>query len=56
MMESHQNNISSVTEKMSLAILAPDGKDGMMNHTKERHEQNLTILFDPRQVLPMVNQ
>ena len=56
MMESHQNNISSVTEKMSLAIIAPDGKDGMMNHSKECHEKNIPILFDPGQGLPMFNK
>ena len=56
MMESHQNNISSVTEKMSLAIIAPDGKNGMMSHSKECHEKNIPILFDPGQGLPMFNK
>ena len=56
MMESHQNNISSVTEKMSLAIIAPDGKDGMINHSRDCHEKNITILFDPGQGLPMFNK
>ena len=56
MMESHQNNISSVTEKMSLAIIAPDGKDGMINHSRECYENNIPILFDPGQGLPMFNK
>jgi adenosine kinase len=55
-MESHQNKISSVTEQMSLAIIAPDGKDGMINHSRECHEKNIPILFDPGQGLPMFNK
>jgi len=56
MSESHQNNISSITEKISLAIIAPDGKDGMIQHANECVENNIPFLFDPGQGLPMFNK
>jgi adenosine kinase len=56
MMESHQNNISSITEKMMLAIIAPAGKEGMINHSRQCYEKDIPILFDPGQGLPMFNR
>jgi adenosine kinase len=56
MSESHQNNISSITEKISLAVIAPDGKDGMIQHANECVENNIPFLFDPGQGLPMFNK
>jgi len=56
MSESHQNNISSITENISLAIIAPDGKDGMIQHANECVENNIPFLFDPGQGLPMFNK
>ena len=56
MSQSHKNTISTISEKISLAVIAPDGKDGMINHAKECHDANIPILFDPGQGLPMFNQ
>ena len=56
MSESHQNSISSITENISLAIIAPDGKDGMIQHANECVEKNIPFLFDPGQGLPMFNK
>ena len=56
MSESHQNRVSSITENVSLAIIAPDGKDGMIKHANECVEQNIPFLFDPGQGLPMFNK
>lgn len=56
MMEAHQNSISSVTEKMDLAIIAPDGKQGMIDHSRDCYEKNIPVLFDPGQGLPMFNK
>jgi len=56
MSESHQNRVSSITENVSLAIIAPDGKDGMIKHAYECVEQNIPFLFDPGQGLPMFNK
>ena len=54
MVESHQNKIKEVKD-VCLAIIAPDGKDGMMNHAKECKALNIPFMFDPGQGLPMYN-
>ena len=56
MTQSHQNSISLITESISLAIIAPDGKDGMIQHANECVEKNIPFLFDPGQGLPMFNK
>ncbi len=56
MSESHQNSISSITENISLAVIAPDGKDGMIQHANECVEKNIPFLFDPGQGLPMFDK
>jgi adenosine kinase len=55
MVESHQNKINEVKD-VCLAIIAPDGKDGMMNHAKECKALNIPFMFDPGQGLPMFNR
>src|SRR5262249_27761402 len=37
----------------SLAIIAPDGKEGMQQHTKQLAELGVPFMFDPGQGLPM---
>ena len=56
MVESHQNKVSSVAESINIAIIAPDGKDGMTSHSSQCYEKNIPILFDPGQGLPMFNK
>jgi len=56
MMESHQNSISSVTEKVDLAIIAPAGKEGMIKHAHECFEKKIPFIFDPGQGLPMFDK
>ena len=56
MVESHQNKLSSISEKISLAIIAPDGKDGMIQHANQCFEKKIPFLFDPGQGLPMFNR
>ena len=36
-----------------LAIIAPDGKQGMLQHARECAEQAIDLMFDPGQGLPM---
>jgi adenosine kinase len=55
MVESHQNKIKK-TNGVCLAIIAPDGKEGMMNHAKECKALNIPFMFDPGQGLPMFNR
>lgn len=54
MVESHQNSVKQ-TKDVSLAIIAPDGRDGMFQHARECHEAGIPFMFDPGQGLPMFN-
>ncbi|WP_047541194.1 carbohydrate kinase family protein [Methylotenera versatilis] len=54
MVESHQNSVKNAQE-VSLAIIAPDGRDGMFQHAKECFEAGIPFMFDPGQGLPMFN-
>ena len=56
MTQSHQNSISLISEDVSLAIIAPDGKDGMIQHARECTEKNIPFMFDPGQGLPMFDK
>jgi adenosine kinase len=52
MVESHQNSVLNAAD-ISLAIIAPDGRDGMFQHAKECFDAGIPFLFDPGQGLPM---
>jgi adenosine kinase len=54
MNHSHENSVKD-TRDVSLAIIAPDGRDGMFQHARELHEAGIPFLFDPGQGLPMFN-
>ena len=56
MMESHQNSILNIEEKVDLAIIAPAGKEGMIKHAEECFEREIPFIFDPGQGLPMFNK
>ncbi len=49
---SHQNHISD-TLGAGIAIVGPDGKDGMLQHARECAAHGIAFLFDPGQGLPM---
>lgn len=49
---SHLNSVKN-TADISLGIIAPDGRDGMITHAREFHECNIPFMFDPGQGLPM---
>ena len=38
---------------MGLGIVAPDGREGMLQHAREFHEAGIPFIFDPGQGLPM---
>jgi len=48
----HENH---VTRELGarIAIIAPDGKEGMLQHARECAEHGVALLFDPGQGLPM---
>jgi len=52
MIESHQNSVKDA-KNVNLAIIAPDGRDGMFQHARECFEAGIPFLFDPGQGLPM---
>ena len=54
MVESHQNSVDDAND-VTLAIIAPDGRDGMFQHAKECFDAGIPFLFDPGQGLPMFN-
>ncbi len=51
---SHQNKVSDAGA-VKLAIVAPDGRDGMLQHAKDCVALNVPFIFDPGQGLPMFN-
>jgi adenosine kinase len=51
---SHQNKVADAGA-VKLAIVAPDGRDGMLQHAADCAELNLPFIFDPGQGLPMFN-
>lgn len=54
MTESHQNSVNDV-KNVKLAIIAPDGREGMFQHARECFEAGIPFMFDPGQGLPMFN-
>lgn len=49
---SHLNKISDAG-KVRLAIVAPDGRDGMLEHARDCASLGVPFIFDPGQGLPM---
>jgi adenosine kinase len=49
---SHENKITDAL-KARLAIVSPDGRDGMLQHASECAECGIPFMFDPGQGLPM---
>ncbi|MDT8370859.1 MAG: carbohydrate kinase family protein [Gammaproteobacteria bacterium] len=48
----HETHISEAKD-IKLAIVAPDGRDGMIQHAQQLHEAGTPFIFDPGQGLPM---
>ncbi len=49
---SHMNHISDWMN-VNLGIVAPDGREGMMQHARELSQHGIPFIFDPGQGLPM---
>jgi adenosine kinase len=54
MNQSHDNTVAQ-TKGVKLAIVAPDGRDGMVQHAKQLADAGIPFVFDPGQGLPMFN-
>lgn len=54
-MNHSQLNRVGDAKDLSLGIVAPDGRDGMLQHAREFNEADVPFIFDPGQGLPMFN-
>ena len=54
MNHSHLNHVGEVKD-VALGIVAPDGREGMLQHAREFHDGGIPFIFDPGQGLPMFN-
>ncbi len=52
MMQSHRNHVKDAAN-VTLGIVSPDGRDGMIQHAREFQEAGIPFVFDPGQGLPM---
>ena len=51
---SHENHVRDAAP-VTLGIVAPDGRDGMVQHAREFSEAGIPFVFDPGQGMPMFN-
>ena len=49
---SHENHVCDA-KNVTLGIVAPDGREGMLQHAREFHAAGIPFIFDPGQGLPM---
>ena len=52
MNSSHLNHVADARD-VGLGIVAPDGREGMLQHAREFHQAGVPFIFDPGQGLPM---
>lgn len=49
---SHENEVSDA-QGVTVGIVSPDGRDGMIEHARQFHEAGIPFIFDPGQGMPM---
>ncbi|GAA6120518.1 carbohydrate kinase family protein [Acidovorax sp. FG27] len=54
MMQAHRHRIEA-DDEVKLAIIAPDGRDAMLQHADQLVQAGIPFVFDPGQGLPMFN-
>jgi len=52
MNHAHENKVADASG-VTLGIVAPDGRQGMLDHARQFHEAGIPFIFDPGQGLPM---
>ncbi len=52
MSDSHLNKVSDA-DGITIGIVSPDGRDGMISHAAQFNEAGIPFIFDPGQGLPM---
>jgi adenosine kinase len=53
MSESHLNSVPTNRDDISIGIVSPDGRDGMLLHAAQFKELDIPFVFDPGQGIPM---
>jgi adenosine kinase len=48
----HHNKVSDAAD-ITIGIISPDGRDGMLEHASQFHGQDIPFIFDPGQGMPM---
>jgi adenosine kinase len=54
MMRSYENHVRDVAD-VTIGIVSPDGREGMLQNAKEFAEGNIPFIFDPGQAMPLFN-
>ncbi len=54
MMRSHENHVTDV-QGVTIGIVSPDGRDGMIQNAAEFHAAGIPFIFDPGQAMPLFN-
>jgi adenosine kinase len=49
---SHLNHVADAP-RLTIGIVAPDGREGMLQHAREFHDAGVPFIFDPGQGLPL---
>src|SRR5271154_3852178 len=55
MQYAHLNRVDSAADKVTLGIVAPDGRQAMIEHAAQFAAAGIPFIFDPGQGLPMFN-
>jgi adenosine kinase len=53
MQQAHLNQVADAGARVALGIVAPDGRDGMLQHAAQFAQAKLPFIFDPGQGMPM---
>ena len=54
MMRSYENHVKNV-KGVTIGIVSPDGREGMLQNAKEFREAGIPFIFDPGQAMPLFN-
>ncbi len=49
---SHHNKVADAKD-VTIGIISPDGRDGMIEHAQQFHDAGIPFIFDPGQGMPM---
>jgi adenosine kinase len=55
MVHSHKNKVSDAKD-ISIGIVAPDGKEGMLSHAEQFADTGIPFFFDPGQNVPIIEK